>query len=99
MGVAHGQIRWRCRRAMLELDLALQPFAEEKLEGLSEEELESLASLLRLEDHDLWPLVAGMHKAPRDDWQVLIASIRQAFAARREPVRDEEWQPTIERKA
>jgi antitoxin CptB len=58
------RIRWRCRRGLLELDLVLARFLDQRLTGLSEPELEAFKSLLQRSDNDLWDLVAGRHPAP-----------------------------------
>ncbi|BBD76850.1 FAD assembly factor SdhE [Hydrogenophilus thermoluteolus] len=73
-----GRIRWRCRRALLELDLVFRPFLAEGFDQLSDAELAALDEMLALEDHDLWPMVHGTKPAPRSDWQALIAKIQAA---------------------
>ena len=44
------QIKWRCRRGVLELDVILTRFLEKKYDGLSEEELNMFYALLELPD-------------------------------------------------
>lgn len=44
------QIRWRCRRGVLELDVILTRFLEQKYDGLSEDELIKFYALLELPD-------------------------------------------------
>jgi antitoxin CptB len=51
------RIRWHCRRGMLELDLALQRFADRHLATLSEADLDDLERVLMLTDNDLLDLV------------------------------------------
>ncbi len=75
-----GRIRWRCRRALLELDLTFRPFLQQEFDRLSDEELAALEALLTLEDHDLWAMVRGAAPVPRADWQQLIERIRAAHA-------------------
>ncbi len=51
------RLAWRCRRGMLELDLALQPLAVRLERG---ERIDQAASLLACDDVELWDmLVAG----------------------------------------
>jgi citrate synthase len=73
-----GQIRWRCRRALLELDLFFRPFLQNGFDALEATELQALEALVALEDHELWPLINGSKTAPRADWQALIAKIQAA---------------------
>ena len=44
------QIKWRCRRGVLELDVILTRFLEQKYDGLSEDELNKFYALLELPD-------------------------------------------------
>ena len=44
------QIKWRCRRGVLELDVILTRFLEQKYDGLSEDELKKFYALLELPD-------------------------------------------------
>jgi succinate dehydrogenase flavin-adding protein (antitoxin of CptAB toxin-antitoxin module) len=49
---------------MLELDLILSRFLDERLESLNAEQREALANLLQLPDNDLWDMVIGRAEAP-----------------------------------
>jgi antitoxin CptB len=53
------RIRWRCRRGMLENDLVLTRFLDERGPALSESEVVLLDRLLDLADNELWDLIAG----------------------------------------
>lgn len=53
------RIRWRCRRGMLELDLVLQRFLDQRLADLNPQQRGTLLALLQLPDNDLWDLVIG----------------------------------------
>jgi len=48
------KIFWHSRRGMLELDLLLVPFAQEKFETLSSQDQQLYVELLAQEDQDLW---------------------------------------------
>lgn len=48
------QIRWACRRGMLELDLILLPFLENVLPTLDESDKLKFEQLLECEDQDLF---------------------------------------------
>ncbi|MBI4742865.1 MAG: succinate dehydrogenase assembly factor 2 [Betaproteobacteria bacterium] len=57
---ALNRLRWRCtRRAMLEMDLLLGKFLDERFSGLSPEQAEAFVVLADMEDLELWPLVNG----------------------------------------
>lgn len=47
------QLRWRCRRGMLELDCILIPFFDGQFESLTPEEQQLFAELLQLDDPTL----------------------------------------------
>ncbi len=48
------RIRWAARRGMLELDLILQPFIEQRYAALSEGDQRAFQELLLCEDQDLF---------------------------------------------
>jgi len=55
-GVARNRLKWKCRRGLLELDLVLRDFVEQRLE---EKDVSELNALLDLEDNELWAIVSG----------------------------------------
>jgi succinate dehydrogenase flavin-adding protein (antitoxin of CptAB toxin-antitoxin module) len=55
----HDQIRWRCRRGLLELDLVLSRFIESRLDDLTGAQRGALTRLLELPDNDLLDMVMG----------------------------------------
>jgi antitoxin CptB len=74
------QVKWACRRGMLELDLLLGSFAESTYLTLSESDKETFLALLKYPDPDLFawligkaspldPNIATMIKQIRDDAQ------------------------------
>jgi len=48
------RLRWACRRGMLELDLVLSPFLENKYAELAEADQQLFQDLLESEDQDLF---------------------------------------------
>ena len=50
------RLKWKCRRGLLELDLVLRDFVEQRLE---EKDVSELNALLDLEDNELWAIVSG----------------------------------------
>jgi antitoxin CptB len=75
-----GRLRWRSRRGMLELELALAPFVEKRLGGLSDRDKACYARLLEHDDWDIFDWVQG-HRRPEDP--ELAAIIDEVRAARR----------------
>lgn len=59
------RLEWHCRRGMLELDLILQRFLEQKLDVLSPQELDAFNSLLSCTDPELFAWLMG-HEEPQD---------------------------------
>jgi succinate dehydrogenase flavin-adding protein (antitoxin of CptAB toxin-antitoxin module) len=54
------RLRWRCiRRGLLEVDIALTRFLDQKFERLNDDEQQAFAELANMEDHDLWHLISG----------------------------------------
>lgn len=53
------RLRWRSRRGMLELELALKPFVERALDTLDDETLAAYSALLEHDDWDIFDWVQG----------------------------------------
>ena len=53
------RVRWHSRRGMLELDLVLEPFVEQRYSGLSEHQQRLYRRLLECEDQDLYSWFLG----------------------------------------
>ncbi len=53
------RLRWHCRRGMLELDMVLARFLEEKAPQLTLQQHQEFESLLTLEDQELWKRISG----------------------------------------
>jgi len=52
--LSHGQLRWACRRGMLELDILLGDFFDLHYTQLNESDKQSFAQLLGFSDQDLY---------------------------------------------
>lgn len=63
MNTAH--IRWGCRRGMLELDILLQPFFDQKFSLLSAEQQADFVRLLDCNDPELYAWLMG-HEQPEE---------------------------------
>ncbi|KTC90213.1 succinate dehydrogenase assembly factor 2 [Fluoribacter dumoffii] len=70
------RLAWHCRRGMLELDLILLRFLEQKVDHLSPQELDAFNSLLSCTDPELFAWLMG-HEDPQDkELKEIVAIIR-----------------------
>ncbi len=53
------RLKWKCRRGLLELDLVLERFLQQKAASLDARSLDLLNELLEYQDNDLWDIVNG----------------------------------------
>ena len=74
------QILWRCRRGMLELDLLLHSYMNQKFDHLSENDLAHFIILLNYPDQTLLEILMG-RQIPSDPKLIpLVSEIRRAAA-------------------
>lgn len=69
------QLRWACRRGMLELDQFLLTFFDDCYPRLSVNEQHSFALLLQEQDQDLFNWILKVSVAPNPDFQILCDKI------------------------
>ncbi|OGV25725.1 MAG: hypothetical protein A3F18_01470 [Legionellales bacterium RIFCSPHIGHO2_12_FULL_37_14] len=60
------KFKWLCRRGMLELDILLARFCDQKLNTLSQQDLQKLTKLLQASDPELLNWLTGSSK-PNDE--------------------------------
>ena len=77
-GISESQLRWRCRRGMLELDLLLTAFLELEYNNLSRQDAELFSVLLDYTDQDLLDLLLGKTVSSDAVISSLVARIRCA---------------------
>jgi antitoxin CptB len=53
------RVRWRCRRGLLELDIVLGRFIEQRYAGMDDGQRVAFDELLDLPDTELWDLITG----------------------------------------
>ena len=70
------RLRWRCRRGLLELDLALGNFLDERYAKLSVEEQGAFERLLALPDATLHAYLQGLNP-PTEEFEQIVRKIRQ----------------------
>lgn len=75
------QLRWRCRRGMLELDLLLQGFLENGYAALDEEGRQAFQQLLNMTDQELFECLMGLEAVEKKEFSHVIRKIRHAAAS------------------
>ncbi len=70
------QIRWACRRGMLELDQFLMRFFDDCYDGLSAAEQNTFVLLLEEADQDLYNWLLGVCQCPDPQLQAFCDRIR-----------------------
>ena len=70
------QLRWKCRRGMLELDVLLNRYLSQRYETSTSAEQEAFAALLDCEDPDLFAWLVHGNKPPTQAFEAIIARIR-----------------------
>lgn len=69
------KLRWACRRGMLELDVLLGNFLEERYDNLSVDEKKIFIELLEEPDPALFAWIMG-HESPEDKFNQITEIIR-----------------------
>lgn len=70
------RLRWRCRRGLLELDLMLGGFLQQRYAGLSSAEQQAFEELLSLPDTTLAACLQGQENPPQE-LEDIVRKIRQ----------------------
>ena len=68
-----GQLRWRCRRGMRELDVLLLKFLELRYDDLAQEQKETFEAMLQLQDPDLNAMLMGKLEPESEELKQMIA--------------------------
>ena len=76
--ISQSQLRWRCRRGMLELDLLLSNFVEMEYNHLSQKEASLFSILLDYQDQELLDLLLGKMESSDAMISRIISKIRYA---------------------
>jgi antitoxin CptB len=74
--VVPGQLRWRCRRGMKELDVLLERYLERDLSSATRDEISLFAEFLELQDPELARYLLAGEPAPDPRLAALVARIR-----------------------
>ena len=74
------QLKWQCRRGMLELDVILIPFLEEHFEGLNPGLQKAFVELLKEADPDIYTWIMGFGTCDNQALVEIIGLIRIKMA-------------------
>jgi antitoxin CptB len=72
------QVRWQCRRGMLELDLILFPFVDNVFSDLSLADRQNFIKLLSYPDQDLVEWLMGRGQVADSALQAIVDQIRES---------------------
>ncbi len=74
------QLRWQCRRGMLELDLFLQKFVRHGYHALDEQQRQHFIEILAFPDQELLEILLGQVSATEQHINDIADRIRQCAA-------------------
>ncbi len=66
------RVRWRCRRGLLELDILLGRFIEQRYAGLDAAQQAAFDALLDMPDTVLWDMITGREASPQETQQRML---------------------------
>lgn len=69
------RIRWASRRGMLELDLMMVPFVEQRFRDLPEQDKQRFIDLLECEDNDLFAWFLGRQKPHDPELAIIVQQV------------------------
>ena len=75
------ELRWQCRRGMLELDLLLNGFLDEQYQRLSIDEKDQFKVLLDYPDQTLFDLLMGKMQSSDNEIGLLIKKVNKNITA------------------
>ena len=75
-----GQLRWRCRRGMRELDVLLERYLQERYPSAPAAEQQAFAALLEVPDPQLFAYVVQREVPADPEWAHVIAKLRNIEA-------------------
>lgn len=70
------ELRWQCRRGMLELDILLARFLEKRYAELTEEEQAQFVKLLSATDPELYAWLVTATESPPIHLETIVHAIR-----------------------
>lgn len=76
MTIPLGRLYWSCRRGMLELDLILIPFLQQRYAGLTSQQQQQFEQLLACTDMELYAWLTGRGEPEQVEFQAITKLIR-----------------------
>lgn len=76
MAPSVGQLKWRCRRGMRELDVLLERYLQERYPSAPAAEQQAFAALLEAPDPQLFAYVVQREVPADPEWAHVIAKLR-----------------------
>lgn len=70
------QLAWQCRRGMLEIDILVRRYLDHYYMSATETDRACFEQFLQENDQNLFEWLTGKTKAPREDYQILIKTMR-----------------------
>ncbi|MEJ2528779.1 MAG: succinate dehydrogenase assembly factor 2 [Gammaproteobacteria bacterium] len=75
------QLRWACRRGMLELDLLLKAYMDQVYEQLTDLEKREFLTLLDMQDQEMYEMLTGKINPNDRELAQLLARIRACMGS------------------
>jgi antitoxin CptB len=72
------RVRWRCRRGLLELDIVLGRFIEQRYATLDEAQQIAFDELLDMPDTELWDMITGKEAPQQESLRTVLEWVRTA---------------------
>ncbi len=71
------RVRWRCRRGLLELDIVLGRFVQERYPALDEEQRGVFDELLDMPDSELWDVITGKKESAHAHQRLVLEWLKE----------------------
>ena len=72
------RVRWRCRRGLLELDIVLGRFIQQRCASLDNEQRMIFDELLDMPDTELWDVITGKREPAHAHQRVVLEWLKEA---------------------
>lgn len=73
------QLRWACRRGLLELDLLLNSYLDNVYEQLTDYEKQQFITLLDMQDQEMYEMLSGKTSPNDKELAALLERIRECM--------------------
>ena len=73
------QLRWACRRGLLELDLLLNSYMDNVYDQLTDDEKQQFITLLDMQDQEMYEMLSGKTSPNDKELSALLERIRECM--------------------